>query len=82
MTGPRMQAPEPEPWMDDALCAQTDPELFFPDKNEPNTNAKTICAACPVTTQCLEYAMRNGIGFGVWGGLSARERSKLRRAAA
>ncbi|GAA3730383.1 WhiB family transcriptional regulator [Leifsonia bigeumensis] len=74
--------PQPEPWMDDALCAQTDPDAFFPDKGGSTRNAKSICVSCEVRAQCLAYALEHGERFGIWGGLSERERRTLRRDAA
>jgi WhiB family transcriptional regulator, redox-sensing transcriptional regulator len=70
---------EREPWMDDGLCAQTDPEAFFPDKGGSTRDAKRICLSCDVKAQCLEYALRNNERFGIWGGLSERERRALIR---
>jgi WhiB family redox-sensing transcriptional regulator len=67
----------PEPWTQDALCAQTDPEAFFPEKGGSTRDAKKVCAQCPVVAQCLEYALRTNQRFGIWGGLSERERRKL-----
>lgn len=64
-------------WMVDALCAQTDPEVFFPDVGEPNRNAKRVCMACPVRAQCLRYAINHGMNYGVWGGKSYRERKAI-----
>jgi WhiB family redox-sensing transcriptional regulator len=69
-------------WNDDALCAQTDPEAFFPEKGGSTREAKKICAGCPVRAECLEYALGNDERFGIWGGLSERERRRLRRSAA
>lgn len=69
-----------EPWMDGALCTQVDCETFFPEKGEQSRPAKTVCRSCDVQGQCLKYAMDNDIRYGVWGGLSARDRTKLRRA--
>lgn len=66
-------------WRDSALCAQTDPTVFFPDKGESAGEAKHTCLACPVRAQCLTYALTNNETFGVWGGLTARERAALRR---
>lgn len=63
----------------DALCAQTDPDSFFPERGGSVTEAKKVCLACPIRVQCLEWALNNGEDFGVWGGLSERERHKLRR---
>ncbi|MBX3094082.1 MAG: WhiB family transcriptional regulator [Cryobacterium sp.] len=68
-------------WQTDALCAQTDPEAFFPEKGGSTRDAKRICASCEVKTQCLEYALQNDERFGIWGGLSERERRKLRKRA-
>jgi WhiB family redox-sensing transcriptional regulator len=68
-------------WQSDALCAQTDPEAFFPEKGGSTRDAKKICSTCEVRAQCLEYALKNDERFGIWGGLSERERRKLRRRA-
>jgi WhiB family transcriptional regulator, redox-sensing transcriptional regulator len=71
---------DPLAWQSDSLCAQTDPEAFFPEKGGSTREAKRICASCEVKAQCLEYALGNDERFGIWGGLSERERRKLRRA--
>ncbi|MEN9750965.1 MAG: hypothetical protein RLZZ600_12 [Actinomycetota bacterium] len=68
-------------WQADALCAQTDPESFFPEKGGSTREAKKICSSCEVRGECLEYALANDERFGIWGGLSERERRKLRRRA-
>jgi WhiB family redox-sensing transcriptional regulator len=68
-------------WQADALCAQTDPESFFPEKGGSTRDAKKICSSCEVRSECLEYALANDERFGIWGGLSERERRKLRRRA-
>lgn len=68
-----------EPWMSDALCAQTDPDLFLPGVGGSTVAAKKICGRCEVREQCLNYALENYV-IGVWGGLSDRERRVLRRA--
>ena len=67
-------------WQDRALCAQTDPEAFFPEKGGSTRDAKKICTTCEVKSQCLDYALANDERFGIWGGLSERERRRLRRA--
>ncbi|MFE4834474.1 WhiB family transcriptional regulator [Arthrobacter sp. NPDC056691] len=64
-------------WREDALCAQVDPELFFPEKGQPSRDAKKICSTCDVREQCLQWAMTANQRHGVWGGLTARERSRL-----
>ncbi len=71
----------PIAWQVDALCAQTDPEAFFPEKGGSTRDAKPICTSCEVKSECLEYALQNDERFGIWGGLSERERRKLRKRA-
>ncbi|ABK52231.1 transcription factor WhiB [Acidothermus cellulolyticus 11B] len=66
-------------WQEQALCAQTDPEAFFPEKGGSTREAKRICASCPVRIECLEYALAHDERFGIWGGLSERERRRLKR---
>ncbi len=66
-------------WQTDALCSQTDPEAFFPEKGGSTRDAKRICTSCDVRGECLEYALNNDERFGIWGGLSERERRKLKR---
>ncbi|GAB2500219.1 Transcriptional regulator WhiB2 [Corynebacterium atrinae] len=66
-------------WQDQALCAQTDPEAFFPEKGGSTREAKRICQACSVRDDCLEYALEHDERFGIWGGLSDRERRRLKR---
>lgn len=68
-----------EQWQDRALCAQTDPEAFFPEKGGSTREAKRICLGCEVKDECLEYALANDERFGIWGGLSERERRRLKR---
>lgn len=70
-----------EEWMDDALCAQTDPEAFFPEKGGSTREAKSVCMSCEVRLQCLDYALGTDQRFGIWGGLSERERRKVKRTA-
>ena len=81
--GVRKQQVDENPlaWQSDALCAQTDPEAFFPEKGGSTRDAKKICSTCEVRNQCLEYALHNDERFGIWGGLSERERRKLRKRA-
>ncbi len=68
-------------WEDRALCAQTDPEAFFPEKGGSTREAKKVCRSCEVRAECLEYALEHDERFGIWGGLSERERRRLKRAA-
>jgi WhiB family redox-sensing transcriptional regulator len=66
-------------WQERALCAQTDPEAFFPEKGGSTREAKRICLGCEVRDKCLEYALAHDERFGIWGGLSERERRRLKR---
>lgn len=66
-------------WMREARCAGSDSASFFPERGQKTTPAKEICASCPVTTECLQYALDHKIKFGIWGGLSERQRRQLRR---
>ena len=67
-------------WTEQALCAQVDPELFFPDRGGSVREAKSICAVCPVRQECLADALQTRDKFGVRGGLSERERRRIYRA--
>jgi WhiB family redox-sensing transcriptional regulator len=67
-----------ETWRLDALCAETDPEAFFPEQGGSTREAKRVCGGCAVRTECLEAALANDERFGIWGGLSERERRRLR----
>lgn len=66
-------------WRDAALCTQTDPEAFFPDKGGSTREAKRICQGCEVRLKCLQAALDNDERFGIWGGLSERERRHIKR---
>lgn len=80
--------PAPPEWTIEAICAQVDLDLFFPEKGGSTRDAKEICAACPVRLKCLDYALEQeahlagsrGSIHGIWGGLSPQERMKLIRA--
>ncbi len=65
-------------WLERALCAQTDPDAFFPEKGGSTRDAKKICIGCEVRSACLSAALRNDERFGIWGGLSERERRRLK----
>ena len=69
-------------WQERALCAQTDPEAFFPEKGGSTREAKRVCLSCDVRSECLEYALGHDERFGIWGGLSERERRRLKRRSA
>lgn len=68
-----------EPWADEAICAQTDPDAFFPEKGGSTKEAKRICQGCPVREDCLNYAIEHDERFGIWGGHSERERRAIKR---
>ena len=76
----------PGPWAERALCAQADPDAWFPEKGQ-HAVAKTamrICRACPVRTQCLDHALTGadtwvGIATGIWGGTTPTQRNQLRQ---
>jgi len=70
--------PDPE-WKDRALCAETDPEAFFPEKGGSTREAKKVCVSCDVRAECLDFALGNDERFGIWGGLSERERRRLKK---
>jgi WhiB family redox-sensing transcriptional regulator len=69
----------PLAWQRRALCAQTDPEAFFPEKGGSTREAKRVCCSCEVRAECLEYALVNDERFGIWGGCSERERRRLKQ---
>ena len=73
--------PDEASWQERALCAQTDPEAFFPEKGGSTREAKRICTTCEVRAECLEYALEHDERFGIWGGLSERERRRMKREA-
>ncbi len=73
--------PPPPDWRDKAACADddVDPEIFFPTPGGDVFEPKKVCARCTVREQCLDFALANGEDEGVWGGLSEKERQKLKR---
>ncbi len=70
-----------EPWEARSTCSQTDPDSFFPDKGGSTREAKRICKRCDVRSECLEIALGGDERFGIWGGLSERERRKTKKQA-
>jgi WhiB family transcriptional regulator, redox-sensing transcriptional regulator len=69
--------PGPQDWVADALCAQVDLEMHHPEKGGSTRDAKKVCQGCEVRVECLAYALEHDERFGVWGGLSERERRRL-----
>lgn len=76
-----LNLPSPPAWTEQALCAQVDPEIFFPKKGAAVSTGKSICGRCPVSAECFDYSIELGETFGIWGGASENDRRKLRRAA-
>ena len=70
---------EEKSWQDYANCLGVDPDLFFPERGASTREAKEVCRGCVVREDCLEYALQNGEKFGIWGGMSERERRRIRR---
>lgn len=70
-----------EPWYEEAACASYPAELFFPPSDAPSAAnaAKAICEGCPVREECLSFALETAQAEGVWGGMNAGERRRLRR---
>ena len=66
-------------WQERANCLGVDPDLFFPERGASTKEAKSVCGGCEVKSECLEYALRHGEKFGIWGGMSERERRRIRR---
>ncbi len=72
----------------DALCAEIDPELWFPSMENGRVQssyvaanyAKSVCARCPLITQCLLTAIHNKEEYGIWGGATPNERKNIRTA--
>lgn len=66
-------------WREAAICAQTDPELWFPEVGHSSAPAKRICLSCESRVVCLEWAIEHG-EHGIWGGTSDNQRRAIRRA--
>jgi WhiB family redox-sensing transcriptional regulator len=67
-------------WQDKALCAEVDPEIFYPEKGGSVRDPKRICGLCEVREPCLDYALTHEDAgrFGIWGGTSERERRRIK----
>lgn len=75
-------------WVKQSACAGLDTDIFYPEgKQEDNgmwskpdwTSAKKVCYNCPVSRQCLEYALITKEEHGVWGGYTPNERRAMQR---
>ena len=78
VTEDAIEAPQGN-WWDHANCLGVDPDLFFPERGASTREAKAVCRGCVVSDDCLEYALGNSEKFGIWGGMSERERRRVRR---
>ena len=72
-----MTTTETTPWADQALCRETDPESFFPEKGGSTRAVIAICGRCHVTAECLTHALNTHQSRGVWGGLTPKQRRNL-----
>lgn len=66
-------------WQDGANCKGANADLFFPERGASTRTAKGICRECSVRVDCLEFAITTGEKFGIWGGMSERERRRVRK---
>lgn len=71
-------------WRDEAICRETDPDLFFPIGTTGQAllqidRAKQVCDECTVQVSCLEFALETNQDSGIWGGTSEEERRDIRR---
>lgn len=73
---------EDRSWQSRANCMGVDPDLFFPERGASTREAKEVCKGCVVRDECLEFALANSEKFGIWGGMSERERRRVRRSRA
>lgn len=65
---------------DNAPCTTADPEIFFPDPSDlvGILEAKTICSECELINQCLDLALKQGLKYGIFGGMTPKERERHR----
>ena len=70
------ELPRPPAWTEQALCAQIDGDMFFPDDGAKRIDVKRVCRGCPVRAECLDMAIANNEPHGLWGGLTPRERRR------
>ena len=76
----RGQVTRGQGWQEAAACVSAEPKAFFPYKGGSTAGGRRICSGCPARLACLEWALDNGEGFGVWGGLTTPNRKKLQKA--
>jgi WhiB family redox-sensing transcriptional regulator len=73
---------EERPWAAYASCRSADPNLFFSPREEDVTSAITICHGCPVSRECLAWALESRVRYGIWGGMTERDRRRMLRRSA
>jgi WhiB family redox-sensing transcriptional regulator len=66
-------------WQTRGLCRGVEPEVFFPVAEEDAGRAKQICGACSVREECLIFSLQNRERYGVWGGVTEKERQDMFR---
>jgi WhiB family redox-sensing transcriptional regulator len=71
--------PPPGDWRFDGACVGVGPEVFYPPSGQRPVEALALCAVCSVRSECLEYAIEFNQHWGVWGGLTERQRFALKR---
>jgi WhiB family transcriptional regulator, redox-sensing transcriptional regulator len=71
--------PAPGVWAEQAACSGCSPDLFYPERGGRTEEAKKVCAICPVRKECLDHALAAGEVHGIWGGLSEKQRRRVRR---
>lgn len=79
--------PNREPWQQQAACRGIGTDAFFPERNKESgrirqgqyLEAKRICDQCPVRAECLDFALRENLRGGMYGGLTPRQRRELFR---
>ena len=71
--------PGPGPWVVDGACVGVDVNVFFPGAGQRPVEALKICARCVVRVECAEYALETNQHWGVWGGLTERQRFTVKR---
>jgi WhiB family redox-sensing transcriptional regulator len=76
------RALKPGEWILGAACAETDPEAFFPDNGGSMDRVKAVCGRCDVRERCLTEALERDEAFGIFGGLSAEARQRLKKGGA
>jgi WhiB family redox-sensing transcriptional regulator len=81
-TEPTLAALDERPWAAYGACRNADPDLFFPASDDDAGAALRICGGCPVVDECRDWALEMRVRYGVWGGLTERDRRRLLRRSA